>query len=113
MRARVEDLPPTLLIHGWQDEWMRANGVVRLFKYLTRADKKVILLNGSHQISAYHIVYKEQMRWLDHWLKAGAQPSDTVRTLVARIPAETAAPAETPAPLDGARGVASGGRATS
>jgi small subunit ribosomal protein S16 len=23
----------------------------------------------------------------DHWLKAGAQPSDTVRTLVARMPA--------------------------
>ena len=28
---------------------------------------------------------------LDHWLKAGATPSDTVRTLVARMPA---APAE-------------------
>ncbi len=24
---------------------------------------------------------------LDHWLKLGAQPSDTVRTLVARMPA--------------------------
>jgi small subunit ribosomal protein S16 len=29
---------------------------------------------------------------LEHWLKAGAQPSDTVRTLVARMPAP--APAE-------------------
>ena len=36
---------------------------------------------------------------LDHWLKAGAQPSDTVRTLVARMPA---APAE--AVGDGALG---------
>ena len=27
---------------------------------------------------------------LDHWLKAGAQPSDTVRTLVARMPAAPA-----------------------
>jgi small subunit ribosomal protein S16 len=31
---------------------------------------------------------------LDHWLKAGAQPSDTVRTLVDRLPAEPAAAAE-------------------
>jgi small subunit ribosomal protein S16 len=30
---------------------------------------------------------------LDHWLKSGAQPSDTIRTLVARMP-----PAETPTP---------------
>ncbi|CAN5893864.1 hypothetical protein BH24ACI4_BH24ACI4_15980 [soil metagenome] len=29
---------------------------------------------------------------LEHWIKAGAQPSDTVRTLVARMPA--APPAE-------------------
>ena len=28
---------------------------------------------------------------LEHWLKAGAQPSDTVRTLVARMPAAPAA----------------------
>ena len=27
---------------------------------------------------------------LDHWLKAGANPSDTVRTLVARMPAAEA-----------------------
>ena len=32
---------------------------------------------------------------LEHWLKAGAQPSDTIRTLVARMPAA----AEAPAPL--------------
>ena len=30
---------------------------------------------------------------LDHWLKAGAQPSDTVRTLVARMPEAPAQPA--------------------
>ncbi len=34
---------------------------------------------------------------LDHWLKAGAQPSDTVRTLVDRLPAEPVAVAEAPA----------------
>jgi small subunit ribosomal protein S16 len=30
----------------------------------------------------------------DHWLKAGAVPSDTVRTLIARMPAEAPATAE-------------------
>ena len=33
---------------------------------------------------------------LEHWLKAGAQPSDTIRTLVARMPPAPAA--EAPAP---------------
>ena len=33
---------------------------------------------------------------LDHWLKVGAQPSDSIRTLVKRIPAAPAA-AEQPA----------------
>jgi small subunit ribosomal protein S16 len=33
---------------------------------------------------------------LDHWMKVGAQPSDSVRTLVARMPAEPAV-AEQPA----------------
>jgi small subunit ribosomal protein S16 len=37
---------------------------------------------------------------LDFWLKKGAQPSDTVRTLVARMPEVPAAAAEVPA--DGA-----------
>ena len=35
---------------------------------------------------------------LAHWVKAGAQPSDTVRTLVARMPPVVATPVEgTPA----------------
>ena len=35
---------------------------------------------------------------LDHWVKTGARPSDTVRTLVARMPPAPAAPvAEQPA----------------
>jgi small subunit ribosomal protein S16 len=41
---------------------------------------------------------------LEHWLKAGAQPSDTVRTLVDRLPAEPAAAAE---PAAGAEAPAS------
>lgn len=34
---------------------------------------------------------------LEHWIKAGARPSDSIRTLVARMPAAPAA-AEQPAP---------------
>ena len=34
---------------------------------------------------------------LDYWLKQGAQPSDTVRTLVARMPEAPAQPAPQPA----------------
>ena len=35
---------------------------------------------------------------LEHWLKAGAQPSDTIRTLVARMP--PAPPAQEPAAVE-------------
>src|SRR5690242_18654381 len=49
---------------------------------------------------------------LEHWLKAGAQASDTVRTLVDRLPAEAPA-AEATASLGGAPDVASASRATS
>ena len=34
---------------------------------------------------------------LEHWVKVGARPSDTIRTLVARMPAAPAAAAEQPA----------------
>jgi small subunit ribosomal protein S16 len=37
---------------------------------------------------------------LDHWLKLGAQPSDTVRTLVARMPAAAEVSAEAVAKAD-------------
>lgn len=55
---------------------------------------------------------------VEHWLKLGAQPSDTVRTLIDRHPAppaDAAAPAtaDATAPLGEARGVASERRATS
>jgi small subunit ribosomal protein S16 len=42
---------------------------------------------------------------LDHWLKAGAQTSDTVRTLIARMPA--AAPEQAGAEAAGATPAAS------
>jgi small subunit ribosomal protein S16 len=54
---------------------------------------------------------------VEHWLKLGAQASDTVRTLIDRNPAPPAADApvtaEATAPLGEARGVASESRATS
>ncbi len=34
---------------------------------------------------------------LDHWVKVGAQPSDSIRTLVNRLPPVAAAPVEQPA----------------
>jgi small subunit ribosomal protein S16 len=34
---------------------------------------------------------------LDHWVKVGARPSDSIRTLVARMPPVLAASAEQPA----------------
>jgi small subunit ribosomal protein S16 len=34
---------------------------------------------------------------LEHWIKAGAQPSDSIRTLVARMPPAAAAVVEQPA----------------
>jgi small subunit ribosomal protein S16 len=34
---------------------------------------------------------------LEHWVKVGAQPSDTIRTLVARMPPAPAVAAEQPA----------------
>jgi small subunit ribosomal protein S16 len=34
---------------------------------------------------------------LEHWIKLGAQPSDSIRTLVARMPPAAAAAAEQPA----------------
>ena len=47
---------------------------------------------------------------VEYWLGAGAQASDTIRTLIDRNPAPAAAAA---APVDEARGVAGGSRATS
>ena len=34
---------------------------------------------------------------LEHWLKTGARPSDTIRTLVSRMPAQPAGAVEQPA----------------
>ncbi len=67
MVARVA--VPTLLIHAWQDEWIRPNGALRLFKLLRSPHRKLIVQNGPHRLGGYKITQKEQMRWLDRWVK--------------------------------------------
>jgi small subunit ribosomal protein S16 len=76
-------------------------------------DSSFVEVLGSYNPRTKPETLKIDRERLEHWLKMGALPSDTVRTLVARMPAETAAPAETRVSLDGARGGATGGRATS
>lgn len=74
-RARALDtiasqvMVPTLLIHGWQDEWIRPNGAIRLFKLLKSRHKKLLLQNGPHRLTPYEINQREQMRWLNRWVK--------------------------------------------
>lgn len=60
---------PTLIIHAWQDEWIRPNGAIRLFKLLNHVRKRLVLQNGQHVLSGYLINQREQMRWLDRWVK--------------------------------------------
>lgn len=67
LAARVK--VPTLAIHGWQDEWMRANGSLRIFKGLGAEHKRLLVQNGPHVIEQYEFNHREMMRWLDRWLK--------------------------------------------
>lgn len=60
---------PTLLIHAWQDEWMRPNGAIRIFRLIKSMNKRLVLQNGPHALSRYEINQREQMRWLDRWVK--------------------------------------------
>lgn len=77
-RARaLEDMArnvtvPALIIHAWQDEWIRPNGALRLFTMLRSPQKKLILQNGPHQLGGYQMIQREQMRWLDRWVKGVA-----------------------------------------
>lgn len=72
---------PTLLIHAWQDEWIRANGALRLFKLLKCPHKRLILQNGPHRLGAYQITKDEELKWLDRWVKGernGAESAPAV-----------------------------------
>ena len=82
---------PTLVIHAWQDEWMRPNGAIRLFNALRSSHKRLVLQNGPHRISRRDVNIKEQLRWLDRWVKGEengveAEPPVTILWEVARSP---------------------------
>lgn len=74
---------PTLIIHGWQDEWIRPNGAIRLFKLLRCGPKRIVLQNGPHKLSQYDLNHNHQMQWLDRWVRgvkngAEMEPAVTV-----------------------------------
>lgn len=60
---------PALIMHGWQDEWIRPNGSIRVFKGLGSEHKRLLLQNGAHYIARHEFNQREQMRWLDRWVK--------------------------------------------
>ncbi|HEY3884915.1 MAG TPA: 30S ribosomal protein S16 [Vicinamibacterales bacterium] len=55
-------------------------------------DSSFVEVLGYYNPRATPEVLKVDRERLAHWLAAGAQPSDSVRTLVARMPPEPAAP---------------------
>jgi putative CocE/NonD family hydrolase len=64
---------PTLVMMGWQDEW-NLNAGTHLYKLLKTSHRRIILQNGGHGVGApevrgYQLDHKEEMRWLDRWLK--------------------------------------------
>lgn len=68
---------PTLLIHAWQDEWIRPNGALSLFRSLRSKNKRLVLQNGAHRLARYRLNQQEQMRWLDRWVKGEANQVET------------------------------------
>jgi predicted acyl esterase len=75
---------PTLIIQAWQDEWIQPNGAIRLFKTLRSNQKRIILQNGPHHLSAYRCNQREQIRWLDRWVKGernGVESEQPVKVL--------------------------------
>lgn len=55
-------------------------------------DSSFVEVLGSYNPRTNPETLKVDRDRLSYWLKAGAQPSDSVRTLVDRMPAETAVP---------------------
>jgi predicted acyl esterase len=64
-RVRV----PTLFIQAWQDEWIRPDGALRLFELSGSVHKRICLQNGPHRLTPYLLNQREQVRWLDRWVK--------------------------------------------
>jgi putative CocE/NonD family hydrolase len=72
-RSLLEDIGqvnvPILFIQAWQDEWIRPNGALKLFSSIQHTPKKIVLQNGPHRLTPYRINQREEMRWLDRWVK--------------------------------------------
>jgi predicted acyl esterase len=79
MAAQIE--VPTLLIHGWQDEWIRPNGAARLFDLISGEHKRIVFQNGSHGLSPLQINRDEEMRWLDRWLKDDVESAEAAQSV--------------------------------
>jgi small subunit ribosomal protein S16 len=63
----------------------------------TARDSRFVEILGHYNPRTVPETLKIDRERLAHWVKTGAQQSDTVRTLVARMPAPEAAPVEQPA----------------
>ena len=63
----------------------------------TARDSRFFEILGHYNPRTVPETLKIDRERLAHWVKTGAQQSDTVRTLVARMPAPEAAPVEQPA----------------
>ena len=63
----------------------------------TARDSRFVEVLGHYNPRTMPETLKIDRERLAHWVKTGAQQSDTVRTLVARMPAPEAAPVEQPA----------------
>lgn len=57
-------------------------------------DSSFVEVLGSYNPRTKPETLKVDRDRLSYWLKAGAQPSDSVRTLVDRMPADVAAPSD-------------------
>ena len=60
----------------------------------TARDSRFVEILGHYNPRTVPETLKIDRERLAHWVKTGAQQSDTVRTLVARMPAPEAAPVE-------------------
>jgi len=61
-------------------------------------DSRFVEILGHYDPRAVPAVVRVDRERIEHWIKAGARPSDTIRTLLAsHVTPEPAAPAATPA----------------
>ncbi len=75
-------------------------------------DSRFLEILGHYDPRAKPAIVRVDRERVDHWLKAGATPSDTIRTLLAgHVTPEPAAAAPAAAPASGAPGAPQAGEA--